>query len=732
MRRVLGFTKTTRDMLVAVKTLEVAGPDFIKPIKDNVPKILKVMLQTPVNTEQPSKKHKTSRNGHVATNLDETMEIFDDKHTTLSYSNHILDNDNNNISNIDQTFDKDNRNIPNEINTSNNKTFDKDNNNIPNDITINNNKTFDKDKHIPNDINTNYNQMNLSGVDNNQTMQTSTHQMNTRSKILQTFSIIGHNIDSPIDTYDNDANKLAADYAELWQILQFKTFKFLKSIKDREPSIHTKILPSHMVRTIKYSKGIYLKNKSRLTAGGNHEMDIDNIAVTSPTVSNETILIQLTVAVSKKLSIASIDYQGAFLNAPSKTGEKHVMRINKHESRILCKLDPTLQQYMQPGTAMFVQLEKTLYGLREAGKMWFDLLSMALINIGFQQCMHELPLFKRKNHEIISVHVDDLLITYSGNLDKELMDYFMKQHIPLKINHLTHTSPLEHLGIVIELQNDDSLHLSQQHYIQTHILNEYPSNHIFKTPAIIAKEDTHNTNDNELVDKTLYLKKLMRLYYVAARTRPDILTAVSYASTVMNPTIHDDHKLNRIIGYLRGTINMKMHIVPTDLELFGYFDASFANHTDFKSHSDKIIYLGDVPIWYKSTKQKMNTRASAHAELNTLYEGLDILLWARAILYFMAPDFNISQPTTVYQDNLSTMRIAQIGRASTKTNSRYINCRTYWIKDLLDNHIINLEHLQSEGMIADALASIRGGSQFEDFRLQMQIYRIEKYFIETK
>jgi hypothetical protein len=127
----------------------------------------------------------------------------------------------------------------------------------------------------------------------------------------------------------------------------------------------------------------------------------------------------------------------------------------------------------------------------------------------------------------------------------------------------------------------------------------------------------------------------------------------------------------------------------------------------------------------------MNTRASAHAELNTLYEGLDVLLWARAILYFMAPDFNISQSTTVYQDNLSTMRIAQIGRASTKTNSRYINCRTYWIKDLLDNHIINLEHLQSEGMIADALASIRGGSQFEDFRLQMQIYRIEKYFIET-
>ncbi len=650
-------------------------------------------------------------------------DIIDNEDNKLSTINPILDNGNNNVSNEHQTLENDNKDISNDIN-NNNKTFDDDNKNISSDIN-NNNKTFDDDnKNISSDINNIH--TSLTGINNN------THRMTTRSKILQTFSIIRNNIDLPNpDKYDNDANKLAADYAELWQILQFKTFKFLKSIKDREPSIHTKILPAHMVRTIKYSKGIYLKHKSRLTAGGNHEVDIDNIAVTSPTVSNETILMQLTVAVSKKLSIASIDYQGAFLNAPSKTGEKHVMRLNRHESKILCILDPTLQQYMQPDNTILVQLEKTLYGLREACRMWFELLSKALINIGFQQCMHELPLFKRQAHEIISVHVDDLLITYSGNLDQELMNYFLQQHIPLKINHLTKESPLEHLGIVIELQNDGSLHLSQQHYIQTYILNEYASTQIYKTPAIIDKMETDNIHDNKLVDKTLYLKKLMRLYYVAARTRPDILTAVSYASTVINPTRQDDNKLDRIIGYLRGTINMKMHIVPTDLQLFGYFDASFANHTDFKSHSGKIIYLGDVPIWYKSTKQKMNTRASAHAELNTLYEGLDILLWARAILHFMAPDFNISHPTTVYQDNLSTMRIAQIGRASTKTNSRYINCRTYWIKDLLDSHIINIEHLQSENMIADALASIRGGSQFEDFRLHMQIYRIEKYFLEN-
>ena len=36
----------------------------------------------------------------------------------------------------------------------------------------------------------------------------------------------------------------------------------------------------------------------------------------------------------------------------------------------------------------------------------------------------------------------------------------------------------------------------------------------------------------------------MRLYYVAARTRPDILTACSYASVVTEPTESDDMRLN--------------------------------------------------------------------------------------------------------------------------------------------------------------------------------------------
>ena len=61
----------------------------------------------------------------------------------------------------------------------------------------------------------------------------------------------------------------------------------------------------------------------------------------------------------KVASNYNIDYQAAFLNAPSKHGEKHVMRVNKHEAIILGTIDPNIKQYLQHDGTIFVQLEKT-------------------------------------------------------------------------------------------------------------------------------------------------------------------------------------------------------------------------------------------------------------------------------------------------------------------------------------------------------------------------------------
>ena len=368
---------------------------------------------------------------------------------------------------------------------------------------------------------------------------------------------------------------------------------------------------------------------------------------------------------------------------------------------------------------MLVQLEKQLYGLPEAGQEWYQLLCNKLKQLGFISCIHEPTLFKRYD-DIITIHVDDLLITTQDDkIITEIIDYFQRQNINLTMKKLQPGKPLEHLGIVIAYYTGE-ITISQANYIQKEILDQYPTRTTRSTtPAGILS--CENESDGIPIDKIKYLQKLMKLYYVAAHTRPDILTAVSYASVTNNPTTADDNKLDRIITYLANTNHMVMHISPEKLDLFAHFDASFAIHNDMKSHSGKIIYLGKVPIYVKSSKQKQSAKSSTQAELNSLYEGLDSVLWCRAVLDFMDNSIMSNKPTTVYQDNTSAILMSQMGKPASKSNTRFLNIRLYWIKDLIQTNQVNIEYKPTDEMIADALASIRQGHSFNEFRSYLNI-----------
>lgn len=716
-KRIKGFIKYEPKLIRDIESMEQAVLDNMVKTNNNSTNKRKLAIKLSTPAKQPR-----NDNGIIASNNQDITPIND----TISLNNatNTTDADNNKGNDIEAdsnstyTSSKDH-------NVRNNEMNDKD----PQHIISDNNKTIQPDNTIdnttittpiiiPDTIAVN----NTTPGDNSATINNNiTHSYGTRSRVKTIMTLIG---DDQHNDNDDKAGELAADYIEMKQLLDNKVFKFLHHVNEREKSIHTNILPSSMVRKVKYLNGEYLKHKSRLTAGG-HRVNQDNYNLnntSAPTVAFETIMMQITVAAHKKLQIASIDFTGAYLNAQATQGRKHVMRLNKSISNTVTKIDKTLKQYLQDDNTMIVQLEKQLYGLPEAGNQWYQLLCNKLQQLGFIRCIHEPTLFKRRD-DVITVHVDDLLITYSNDkLITEIMDYFQNQNISLTMKKLQPGKPLEHLGIVIAYDNDGIITLSQQNYIKKEILDVYPTRTSrSSTPAgILSCNDNEST---EIVDKNMYLQKLMKLYYVAAHTRPDILTAVSYASVTNTPTITDDSKLDRIITYIAETNHMVMHISPGNLDLFAHFDASFAIHSDMKSHSGKIIYLGKVPIYVKSSKQKQNAKSSTQAELNSLYEGLDTVLWCRAVLDFIDTSIMQNKPTTVYQDNTSAILMSQMGKPATKSNTRFVNIRLFWIKDLLQTNQINIKYMPTDKMIADALASIRQGHSFNEFRSNLNIHK---------
>ena len=100
----------------------------------------------------------------------------------------------------------------------------------------------------------------------------------------------------------------------------------------------------------------------------------------------------------------------------------------------------------------------------------------------------------------------------------------------------------------------------------------------------------------------------MKCMFLAKRGRQDILTGISLLSTrVQTPNEDYWNKLNRLLSYLKSTINIILCLEADDVhELKWYVDASFGTHSDLKSHTGSIFTLGKGTICNDSNKQKVN------------------------------------------------------------------------------------------------------------------------------
>ena len=90
-------------------------------------------------------------------------------------------------------------------------------------------------------------------------------------------------------------------------------------------------------------------------------------------------------------------------------------------------------------------------------------------------------------------------------------------------------------------------------------------------------------------------------------------------------------------------------------------------------------------LYQFSTKQKINTRSSTEAELVGVNDAMGLVLWT--CLFLDAQGYGIDD-NIVYQDNESTMLLANNGRSSSTKNTRHIDVR-YWIRSIRNGFGLN-------------------------------------------
>ena len=255
-------------------------------------------------------------------------------------------------------------------------------------------------------------------------------------------------------------------------------------------------VPSQMILVRqRYADGKIKKYKARLVAGG-HRQDPTLYMETSssPTARPATVKLLFAKAAIEKRILRTFDVKGAYLK--SNINEEIYMMLpikNKNEK------------------AQYVKLNKSIYGLRQAGLLWYQNIKSKLIELGAIQCPDDECLFHYEfEGDIIDIviYVDDLLTASSTVRISEKFIKFLRDKYG-EVNEVTETSA--HLGIYWRQQNNKSIHISQPGYVdkiirELHVENETPTN----TPIspsylkiineinnnVILKFNKINCNDN--------------------------------------------------------------------------------------------------------------------------------------------------------------------------------------------------------------------------------------------
>ncbi|GJS07865.1 putative ribonuclease H-like domain-containing protein [Tanacetum coccineum] len=320
------------------------------------------------------------------------------------------------------------------------------------------------------------------------------------------------------------------------ELLQFKLQKFwtLVDLPYGKRAIGTKWI----YKNKKDKRGIVVRNKERLVAQGyTQEEGIDYDEVFAPVSRIEAIRLFLAYASFKDFVVYQMDVKSAFL-------------YGKIEEEVYVCQPLGFEDSKFPNRVY--KVEKTLYGLHQALRAWYESLSTCILDNRFQR--------------------DDIIF---GSTKKSLCTKFEKLiHKKFQISYMGELTFF--LGLQVT-QKDDGIFISQDKYVDD-ILKKFSFSTVktTSTPMETSKPLMKDGNAED-VDVHLYRSMIGSLMYLTS-SRPDIMFAVcACARFQVTPKVSHLHAVKRIFRYLKGQPKLGLWYPkdsPFDLE--AYTDCDYA------------------------------------------------------------------------------------------------------------------------------------------------------------
>jgi hypothetical protein len=464
-----------------------------------------------------------------------------------------------------------------------------------------------------------------------------------------------------------------------------------------DPPLNAKPIGSKWVYKVKHkSDGSIERYKARLVAKGYNQVEgLDFFDTFSPVAKITTVRALIGIASMKNWHLHQMDVNNAFLHG------------DLHEDVYMT----VPQGVTSPKPHQVCKLLKSLYGLKQASRKWYEKLSGILLEQGYKQSNSDHSLFTLTNKlgfTALLIYVDDIILAGNSLTEFERIKKIMDDEFKIKdLGKLKYF-----LGIEVA-HSTKGISICQRKYCldllqATGLTGSKPA----PTP-LDPSVKLHQDNSAAYEDIAGYRRLIGKLLYLTT-TRPDIAFAIQQLSQFLSsPTIVHYETACRVVRYLKGTPGRGLFIPKAaSLQLCGFADADWANCLDTRrSTSGYCFFLGSSLISWRSKKQNTVSRSSSEAE----YRSLDFSTCELQWLLYLLQDLGIecTKAPVLYCDNQSAIHIAANPVFHERTKHLEIDC--HLVRDKLQQGMFKLLPISTKAQLADFFTKALPPKTFNSF-----------------
>jgi hypothetical protein len=348
-------------------------------------------------------------------------------------------------------------------------------------------------------------------------------------------------------------------------------------------------------------QGVIEKYKTRATLRGDKQVeDADFWELYAPVGKLSSLRIFIALVAYLKLQWIQMDFIQAFLQATPKERERIHLKFpplyNIQEAINKLPLDDPIRKIpkSQWKEKCCLHMNKSIYGLKQAPKNWYELLNKSLIKLGFKPLVAEpcIYIYTRENGDryFLFVYVDDTLLA-----GKELS--FI--HVLIKMIQKVHGvkiigEPKFILGLKLTRCHNGNILIDQNQYIKDVATrfnvtsNEQQPVNMPCTTSQFKKIEL-DASDPSLIDLSIDLRTMVgSLMYASLGTRLDITYFVNYISRYLTkPTKYIEKIVRQTIAYLLDTPFIYIICFATynkSPQITAFCDASHGSELNRKEH----------------------------------------------------------------------------------------------------------------------------------------------------